>query len=63
MMESRTISDHLDTMPGIYFGNMENKELLLKAYNEVIEKMLLNELQAIADKMGYVISKIEIEKK
>lgn len=42
---------------------MENKELLLKSYNEVIEKMLLNELQAIADKMGYVISKIEIEKK
>ncbi len=42
---------------------MENKELLLKAYNEVIEKMLLNELQAIADKAGYIISKIEIEKK
>ena len=29
----------------------------------IIEKMLLNELQAIADKAGYTISKIEIEKK
>lgn len=42
---------------------MKNKQLLLKAYDNVIEKMLLNELQSIADKMGYIISKIEIEKK
>ena len=42
---------------------MSNDEKIINAYEKIIEKMLLHELQTIADKMGYVISKIEIEKK
>ena len=37
MMESRTISDHLATMPGIYFGNMNDKIKQLLATAEKVD--------------------------
>ena len=77
MMENRTISDHRDTMPGIYFGNMEKQNsidwLIEKFYNnegmittkqlEQAKEMYHDEIEALIIKQCAEQSTSEAHKK